>query len=119
MGKPRPFDFSDLTKELARGRQAGLCAHCGHSLRDLFENAHHVIPNQSGDPHNPRHAWLRTVDNCVVLCYMCHDRVHADAHFRTGAVAPPDYYPFSHGHDAGAHLLWVRRLDALARTVWS
>jgi hypothetical protein len=110
-GMSRPFDFSDTTKREAFRRQWNLCAHCGRNLANLYDHAHHVIPNQSGNVSNPADAFLRSVDNCVILCDMCHERVHQDARYRTGAVAPPEYYPYSHGNQVQQHTLWVTQLN--------
>jgi hypothetical protein len=115
--KPRPFDFSSAVQKEARLRQFGLCALCGESLDDAWEEAHHVVPNQSGDENNPSHAWLRTSANCVILCDACHDRVHG--HNKTsGAVAPPEYYKYSHGIQQVQHREWVRDLTIKASLLW-
>ena len=113
----RPFDFSEAVRDEARLRQFGLCAHCGMSLNDEWEEAHHAIPNQSGDPQNQEHAWLRSVENCVVLCDMCHHMAHGE-NTRSGAVAPPDYYPFSHGRNPVLHAAWARSLNLRAALLW-
>lgn len=115
----RPFSFSPSVKREARLRQYGKCAHCFECLTDIEEHAHHVVPNQSGNPANPAHAWLSSVDNCVVLCYRCHERVHEDGDYRAGAVAPPEYYPHSHGDNCAAHAQWAMKLNALSRSIWS
>ncbi|MFO1305434.1 MAG: HNH endonuclease signature motif containing protein [Burkholderiales bacterium] len=114
----RPFDFHVGPKREARLRQEGRCALCGDVLDDLEEHAHHVIPNQSGDPRNPAHRWIATAENCVILCDMCHERVHADGRYRRGAVAPPSYYPHSHGSKASAHSAWAMVLDRRAKALW-
>ncbi len=115
----RPFDFNALTVQLARLRQDSLCACCGESLDDVVEHAHHVIPNQSGDPTDARHAWLRSEENCVLLCDICHERVHGNGNYRNGAVAPPSYYLNSHGVDRAAHTAWVLDLNQRAQTIWA
>ena len=114
----RAFDFNTTTKNKARLRQDSLCAVCGENLDDMEEHAHHVIPNQSGDPRNAAHQWLGSTDNCVVLCALCHERVHENGKYRTGAVAPPTYYPHSHGNDKTAHRTWAATLSGRAKGVW-
>lgn len=114
----RPFEFNFATLSQARFRQYGLCACCGEDLAELIEHGHHVIPNQSGTPGKAQHAWLATGDNCVVLCESCHARVHQDGRYRHGAVAPPSYYPHSHGRNQALHKHWAMELQRLARTVW-
>lgn len=83
-----------------------------------LEHAHHVIPNQSGDRKNPAHAWLASPENCVILCATCHGVVHAGGNYRTGAIAPPTYYPFSHGTNAAAHRTRAALLGERALTIW-
>jgi hypothetical protein len=114
----RPFEFKEPTQDQARLRQDGRCAHCGENLDDLYEAAHHVIPNQSGNPRNPNHAWLTSVENCVVLCGDCHDIVHDGSRFRYGAVAPPSYFPFSHGENKAAHHVWIKEMESREKTIW-
>jgi hypothetical protein len=116
--KRRPFDFKDAVIDEARLRQNGKCACCGTSLDDVWENAHHVIPNQSGEPGNPKHAWLMQVDNCVVLCENCHYRVHQDGRYQNGTIAGPDYYPHSHGTNSPAHKAWVKAVDGKAKQLF-
>ena len=108
----RPFDFLASTRRRAHFRQHGLCAVCGENLEDLFDNAHHVIPNQSGTAGHAQHAWLREVDNCVVLCDACHDAVHDSGRFRNGATAPPSYFEFSHAGNKQLHEGWAAELSA-------
>jgi 5-methylcytosine-specific restriction endonuclease McrA len=115
--KRRPFDFPDTVKDEARLRQFGLCACCGDSLDDEWEEAHHVVPNQSGDPTNPEHSWLRTLENCVVLCDQCHHVAHGE-NTLAGPVAPPEYYSHSHGQDLVRHRDWVGRLNVKAALLW-
>ena len=114
----RPFDFSPQAQAQARVRQFGICAHCGMSLDDVEEHAHHVYPNQSGDPRKLHHAWLALAANCVVLCHACHEIVHEGGKYRFGAVAPPTYFLHSHGSDDAAHSLWALQLSQRARSLW-
>jgi hypothetical protein len=114
----RPFSFRNPTTREARLRQCGRCALCGDSLDDLEEHAHHVVPNQSGDPQNATHGWILTTVNCVVLCHVCHEAVHAGGRYVKGALAPPDYFMYSHGTDRAAHTRWAAEILGLASTVW-
>lgn len=114
----RPFDFKDSVKDKARIRQQALCAQCGEDLNNLEEHAHHVIPNQSGDPGNTGHDWLRSAENCVIVCDMCHWRVHENGKYQQGAVAPPSYYEHSHGKFKASHRKWVSDLESLSKSIW-
>ena len=114
----RAFPFKPTVRLEARFRQNAKCACCGDRLRDVEEHAHHVVPNQSGLAGNPEHAWLASAENCVVLCATCHERVHQDGRYRTGAVAPPGYYPYSHGGNYAAHHVWAQKVEQQMRTVW-
>ena len=115
----RAFDFTDTIKQQARLRQHGLCACCGALLDDLVEHAHHVVPNQSGHPGNVDHLWLKSAENCVVLCDVCHLRVHENGRYRAGAVAPPDYFNHSHGHNTPAHRRWSEQLQTKLARIWT
>jgi 5-methylcytosine-specific restriction endonuclease McrA len=114
----RFFDFSDATKREARLRQFGNCAVCGESMSWVEEHAHHVFPNQAGDPSNAAHAWIRSAENCVILCYLCHGVVHEYGRYRDGSMAQPEYFEHSHGSDRVAHLAWVQGLNHRMRLVW-
>ena len=99
----RAFDFSEKTKNAVWVRQWNRCAICGEDLTWLEDHAHHVIPNQVGDPNDADDALLRGADNCVVLCSDCHDYAHAYGNYRTGAVPSPEHYVYSHGKEAARH----------------
>ena len=84
------------------------------SLVDELDAGHHVLPQQAGTKGNPEHDFLRRVENCVILCELCHYVVHAGGRYRDGAVAPPSYYSFSHGGNSILHQEWA---DALQRRI--
>lgn len=104
----RPFHFEKSVRDEARFRQWRLCALCGDSMDDDEEHAHHVVPNQSGNALDLSHVWLASAENCVVLHQPCHDRAHENGRFRLGGVAPPDYFPHSHGNNIPAHKSWAK-----------
>lgn len=112
------FNFTGQVKATARVRQFGTCALCGDDLDNELEHAHHVIPQQSGNIANPNHAWLKSADNCVVLCVPCHERVHENSKFKKGAVAPATYFEFSHGKDRLSHQGWLKTMNLKARDFW-
>ena len=96
----RHFEFTDKVRNDAFFRQNARCAVCRYSLKDQEEFGHHVIPDQSGDPEDKQDAFLRSVDNCVMLCHTCHYVVHDSGHYRVGSVPPPDYYAHTHPRKA-------------------
>src|SRR5262245_37936725 len=96
----RPFDFSDDVRNQAFFRQFNCSAHYGETLLYLSDHAHHVVPNQLGQAGDTTHHWIREIDNCVILCEPCHERVHENGKYRFGAVASPDDFPYSHGPQA-------------------
>ena len=108
----RAFDFDSNTKRKAFQRQYNRCAHCSNSLINAVDHAHHVIPNQIGDMKEPDDAFLRSEDNCVILCDPCHNRVHQDGRYRDGAVAAPQEFIYSHGAHTDKHNLWVIQVNA-------
>ena len=109
----RTFAFSQPTARAARQRQAGRCAQCGCSLASAVEHAHHVIPNQSGEAGEAADHLLRSPENCVVLCDACHTAAHGHGKFRNGAVAPPEWFTYSHGRKGAAgHHPWCALLNA-------
>jgi len=108
----RDFDFKTAQKEEAFVRQQGRCACCGDGLADHMDNAHHVIPNQTGDKQKAEDAFIQSKDNCVYLCEPCHQRVHENGKWNKGAVAPPEYYPYSHGQNEAAHKDWCKTVNA-------
>jgi len=86
--------------------------------------AHHVVPNQVGNPNNPAHDWLRSVDNWVYLCKeVCHREIGRGGNTVIGAGAPADNFLFSHdgeensaNHQASANLLMELTKKALRYT---
>lgn len=102
----RRFEFTQATRSAAFLRQDGRCALCRRSLRDQEEFGHHVVPDQSGQASDPRDRFLKSVDNCVMICEACHWIVHDGGRWATGAVPPPEYYPYSHPGRSD-HLAWV------------
>src|SRR6476660_5057338 len=112
----RPFSFNATVKLNALLRQHSLCAGCQDPLTFLEEHAHHVVPAQAGHEDRPANAWLRTVDNCVILCATCHMVYHGYGRFATVA-AEPGAFTYSHGNDRAAHEAWVRRVSGQQRMI--
>jgi hypothetical protein len=72
---------------------------------------HHVIPDQIGRVDVPADAFLRTVENCVILCDVCHTEAHDDD-TQNGAVPEPDWYRYSHGKSGNTeHRAWLLRVE--------
>jgi hypothetical protein len=109
----RAFHFSTWIRNEAFIRRGKRCACCGENLEDLWDNAHHVLPDQAGIPGATEDRFIASVENCVVLCSDCHYAVHDSGRYRNGPVAPPSYFRYSHGSDTGAHHAWAGRLDEM------
>lgn len=74
---------------------------------------HHVIPSQLGDCNRDKPEFLRfltSADNCVAICSNCHWAVHDGGRWGKGAVAPADYYSYSHG-GGGGHRTWANEIE--------
>ncbi len=108
---PHTYNFSRITKNQAFFRQWNNCAHCGGSLLNVMDHAHHVFSKQLGKSTVADSEWIKSVDNCVILCENCHWRVHENGHYLRGAVAAPEFYPFSHGKDSMFHKAWAQKLS--------
>jgi 5-methylcytosine-specific restriction endonuclease McrA len=100
------FLFDQGTKARARLRQNGRCAACSRQLNNLVEHAHHVVPKQTGTVSAPHDQWLRSLDNCVILCDDCHTAYHGHGRFRT-VTAEPAVFKFAHGKNFAAHQQWL------------
>ena len=68
------------------------------------------MPNQVGRVGNSKDAWIKEIDNCVIVCESCHNRVHENDRFRMGATAVPDYFLYLHGNEQNKHKASVARL---------
>ena len=85
-----------MTKRNARTRQHARCALCGESVVWQEEFAHHLHPHALKTERQPQ-GGPDHVDNCVILCRPCHERVHYDGRFRSGIVAPKSYFRYMSG----------------------
>jgi 5-methylcytosine-specific restriction endonuclease McrA len=101
-----PYEFKDDVRDQAYARQEQYCAGCagGKKLQKKGSIGHHVIPVQvlkhTRAPEgvfSDAEAFIRSVDNCVMLCQQCHFRFHAAGNTRYGPVAVPEEFKFSHG----------------------
>jgi 5-methylcytosine-specific restriction endonuclease McrA len=125
--KGRSYDFPPDVRLRVYDRQDGVCAACDKGLVAItlasgwtaFVNedhervvGHHVIPDQSGKSRPQHAAFLRTDENCVLICQECHDNAHEYGEFQHGIVANPSYFPFSHGADTAAHSAWCKTINA-------
>lgn len=78
--------FTEKTKREALGRQIGRCGLCGYNLQrgDRAYDFHHIHPQATGGSD--------TLDNCVMLCYECHnDEAHVDGNMRSYVLARSEY----------------------------
>jgi predicted HNH restriction endonuclease len=83
MGRTGDFDYA--VKLDAYSRQQHLCAWCGVELKPprtpgsdckntYYAEAHHLHPLDHAEPGQADK--LRSLENCVYLCYACHKLAH-------------------------------------------
>ena len=106
------LEFNKDVRPKVIERQGNRCAYCGHPLVERGNEAHHLFAVQSVQQLPPKlqdewHIdWITGEKNCVILCrlsdtrpefegWKCHARAHQD-NTRTGALAPPSYFAYSH-----------------------
>lgn len=105
------LEFSAITQYQAYYRQWNRCACCGESLTFQRGRAHHVIPAQAGNTGNLADTFLRSVDNCVILCSYCYSEVGYAANYGENAISPPNVYRYSHGLEKNFHQQWAKKLQ--------
>ena len=102
------LEFSTVTKFQALHRQWNRCAHCGKHLSLQVGHAHHVIPAQSSNMNNLDDTFLRSVDNCVILCNHCNEQA---GNFGSNAIASLSTFKYSHGLENTMHHQWGGKLS--------
>ncbi|MGV7030923.1 HNH endonuclease [Methylobacterium symbioticum] len=116
------FEFTQKIRQEAFERQSRRCAFCGDHMATGRFFGHHVIPKQLGNPALARDDLLATVENCVALCTdderNCHSHVHAGANYRTGTVAMPEAFKFSHGGSRVLHQAWQAKLSIIFNQIF-
>ena len=110
MSHRKYYNFTDKIRGDAFARQQRKCAICARDLADLEDRGHHVIPVQSGNPKDPQDDVIKTLENCVMLCVMCHDDVAHQGDTVSGVIPPPAYYKHSHGTSAELSQKWSNAL---------
>lgn len=104
-------EFSAITKYQAFYRQWNRCACCGESLSFQNGQAHHVIPAQSTNGRVSDNAFLRSVDNCVILCKHCYTDEMNTSNPGKGTISSPRVYNYSHGLERLSHQRWAKNLS--------
>jgi hypothetical protein len=104
------FEFSSITKYQAYYRQWNRCACCGQNLTFQQGVARHVIPPQMGNTADSAVAFLRAIDNCVILCKHCD--VDANQNYGKNVIASPATYGYSHGLERITHQQWAKKLHS-------
>jgi len=119
------YNFDDTIRDSARSRQEGYCASCTPKRKLAAKGGigHHVIPVQTlnyteADETKPvfQNAgfFIKSLDNCVMLCGDCHFHYHEFGNTSNGAVAVPETFTHSHGVRSDLHNVWTEKVD----TVW-
>jgi len=112
------FNFSEQAYWEARLRQGNRCAGCSDDLSDLprdFAPGHHAgITKQEaaffGMHDNPD--WVRSSENCDVLCPECHNMAHDSGRFRT-RIDSSDLYQLYPDDPIATEALFQKRQAAL------
>lgn len=112
------FNFSEQAYWEARLRQGNRCAGCSDDLSDLprdFAPGHHAgITKQEaayfGMHDNPD--WVRSSENCDVLCPECHNMAHDGGRFRT-RIDSSDLYQLYPDDPIATETLFQKRQAAL------
>ncbi len=116
MGKRNKFP--EGIKHKARKRQHELCASCGGGLNGQTDEGFQVVPRKSSgddDSDSGKHVWVRSADNCVMVCDGCYFK-----HSRKWVKRPrPDDFRFSHGKNKAAHQRWLGDMRVLELHAWS
>jgi len=100
------LEFSTVTKFQALHRQWNRCAHCGKHLSLQVGHAHHVIAVRSNNLNNLDDTFLRSVDNCVILCNHCCDLVGHSGNIGNNAITSLSAFKYSHGLEKNEHYQW-------------
>jgi hypothetical protein len=104
------LEFSTIIKYQAFHRQWSRCAHCGKNLTIQVGHAHHVIPAQTGNRSKPADTFLRSVDNCVILCNHCYQEVAHSGNYGENTIASPSLFRYTFGLEKTFHQQWVNKL---------
>jgi hypothetical protein len=112
------FNFPEQAYWEARLRQGNRCAGCSDDLSDLprdFAPGHHAgITKQEaayfGMHDNPD--WVRSSENCDVLCPECHNMAHDGGRFRT-RIDSSNLYQLYHDDPVATEALFQKRQAAL------
>ena len=105
----RDVEFPANVLDRVIERQHGQCGGCGDQLTSDYSDDP-VIPAVSFANSTDGQAFLKSDDNCIVVCQECHDDID-DVSRQTGSVPPPEIYPHSHGSDLAAHQEWSTRIN--------
>lgn len=103
------FEFSSVTKYQAYYRQWNRCACCGQNLSFQQGVAHHVISPHTNDTADNTLAFLRAVDNCVILCKHCN--ANGNQNYGKNVIGSPATYGYSHGLERTSHQQWINKLS--------
>ncbi len=104
----REVEFTAEVLERVVQRQQCQCGRCGDQLTSDF-SGDSVIPAESFAAQSDGQTFLKSEDNCVAVCQECHSFIDG-ASTQLGKVAPPEFYPHSHGTDSSAHKEWARHI---------
>lgn len=108
--------FSEGIKAKASKRQHDMCAACGGKLDGFTDEGFQVVPRKSVDDSDSNaHVWIRSADNCVIVCEPCNSKYGR----RWMRKLRPNDFKFSHGKNRSAHQNWVGQMNVLGLHAWS
>lgn len=104
-------EFSVITKHQALHRQWNRCARCGKNLSIHLSHAHHVIPVRMGNTAQLVGDFMRSVNNCVMLCKPCYDGIGQHGNYAGNTPVSPSVFRYAFGLEKTFHQQWAKKLQ--------
>jgi hypothetical protein len=134
----RDFEFDATVIKTVVARQGNVCAYCGDPLLPYEKGeepkwgVHHLVPNQSANPSDPTHNWVRTAENAIALCKEDHKLTHVGdpvenakgqnwlVRYKDGPIPPAETFDYAFGKpaDVGRQKAWAAEHARKAKLVW-
>jgi 4-hydroxyphenylpyruvate dioxygenase-like putative hemolysin len=82
-------------------------------LQTRLFHGHHVISDRLGKHITISTDFIRSEDNCIMLCDECHLQEAHSGNFAHGPVLDAVAFKYSHDNNKIAHNLWVLKHDKI------